>query len=83
MNAAPAASAESGQMFFQVAAVDKGMAEVSAQYLVQKGFSARVTPGPTSSVFRVLVGPLAGESQAQAMKGSLEELGFRPFLKRM
>jgi hypothetical protein len=77
------APASSGQMFFQVAALDKAMADVSADYLTRKGFPACVADGPTPAVFRVLVGPLGNERQSNEVKASLEGLGFRPFLKRL
>ncbi|MEZ5400414.1 MAG: SPOR domain-containing protein [Bryobacteraceae bacterium] len=81
--ASPVAGTGGGEMFFQVAALDKAMADVSADYLTRKGLPARVGAGPSATVFRVLVGPLASEEETNRIKASLEELGFHPFLKKM
>lgn len=71
-----------GTMFFQVASVDKGMADVSVQYLQEKGFAARRAPGASAGVYRVLVGPLeAGQGMMEA-EARLKGLGFTPFPKK-
>jgi len=71
-----------GTVFFQVASVDKGMADVSVQYLQEKGFAARRAPGASSGLYRVLVGPLeAGQGMIEA-EAKLKGLGFTPFPKK-
>ena len=70
-----------GTMFFQVASVDKGMADVSVQYLLDKGFSARRAPGATPHVYRVLAGPLDAAQMGQT-EAKLKDLGFSPFPKK-
>jgi type IV secretory pathway VirB10-like protein len=70
-----------GTVFFQVASVDKGMADVSVQYLLEKGFSARRAPGASAGVYRVLAGPLDVAQMAQT-ELKLKELGFSPFPKK-
>lgn len=71
-----------GTVFFQVASVDKGMADVSVQYLQEKGFAARRAPGASSGLYRVLVGPLeAGQTMLEA-EAKLKGLGFTPFPKK-
>jgi hypothetical protein len=57
------------------------MADVSVEYLKQKGFPAAVGDGPAPDVFRVLVGPL-DDPRVAGTREALEKLGFRPFLKR-
>ncbi|MBK7928395.1 MAG: hypothetical protein IPJ98_13145 [Bryobacterales bacterium] len=71
-----------GTVFFQVASVDKGMADVSVQYLQEKGFAARRAPGASAGLYRVLVGPLeAGQPMLEA-EAKLKGLGFTPFPKK-
>lgn len=70
-----------GTMFFQVASVDKGMADVSVQYLLDKGFSARRAPGATPHVYRVLAGPIDPAQMGQT-EAKLKDLGFSPFPKK-
>jgi hypothetical protein len=79
--AAPITPPAAASSYLQVAALDRGMADVSVEYLKQKGFEVRLGDGPTPGVFRVLVGPVE-EKQIAATKEALEKLGFRPFLKR-
>ena len=78
----PDAPPAPGTMFFQVASVDKGMADVSVQYLLEKGFSARRAPGASVSLYRVLVGPLDPSTQMNQIAAKLKDLGFSPFPKK-
>ncbi|MBK5291829.1 MAG: SPOR domain-containing protein [Acidobacteriia bacterium] len=71
-----------GSLFFQVAAVDQGMAEVSVEFLLRKGFAARMAPSRTEGIFRVLVGPLSDGAETSRVKGQLEAAGFHPFAQR-
>lgn len=71
----------SGESYFQVGSVDRGMADVSVEYIKKNGLSARVAPGVSSGVFRVLVGPI-GASDTPAIKARLKALGFTPFIKK-
>ena len=78
----PDAPPAPGTVFFQVASVDKGMADVSVQYLLEKGFSARRAPGISGGVYRVLVGPLDASMPMSQTEGKLKDLGFSPFPKK-
>ncbi len=80
--AGPDAAPAPGTVFFQVASVDKGMADVSVQYLLEKGFSARRAPGASAAVYRVLVGPLEAGTAMGLTEAKLKELGFSPFPKK-
>ena len=71
-----------GTVFFQVASVDQGMADVSVQYLQEKGFAARRAPGASAGLFRVLVGPLAAGQAMAETEAKLRGLGFTPFPKK-
>ncbi|MCS7315164.1 MAG: SPOR domain-containing protein [Bryobacterales bacterium] len=75
---APAvAEPEPGQTFLQVAAVRRNEAEFLADVLKRKGFASRVAPGPSETLFRVLVGPLKDEEEIAHTRKRLEEAGFR------
>jgi cell division septation protein DedD len=73
---------EPGQVFLQVVAVDRGPAEVFAEYLTRKGFSSLVAEGPDVRSYRVLVGPVANDNQIEPLRASLEAAGFQPFVRR-
>ena len=66
-----------GQTFLQVAAVRRVEAEFLVDVLKRKGFPALVAPGPSETLFRVLVGPLKDEEDIARTRKRLEEVGFR------
>ena len=70
-----------GESYFQVGSVDRGMADVSVEYIKKNGLDARVAAGAASNVFRVLVGPV-GAANATEVEARLKALGFTPFLKK-
>lgn len=77
------AEPEPGQTFLQVAAVGRNQAEFLADVLKRKGFPARVAPGPSETVFRVIVGPLRDEEEIARTRKRLEEAGVRStYLRR-
>ena len=71
-----------GMVFLQVAAVDRGMAEVSVEYLTRRGFVAKAAASPEAGMFRVLVGPLNGNDDIARNRGNLQAAGFQPFLQQ-
>lgn len=75
--AAPYPEPEPGLTFLQVAAVRRQEAELVVDVLKRKGFSARVAPGPSETLFRVLVGPVTDAEQIAKTRKALEEAGFR------
>lgn len=77
MVAAPVANVP----YYQVLSVENGIAQVLAEGLALRGFSAAVSPGASSAVSRVLIGPLEEKSSAK-VRADLEKLGFHPFLRR-
>jgi len=66
-----------GQTFLQVAAVRRLEAELLVDVLKRKGIPALVAPGPSETLFRVLVGPLKDEEDIARTRRRLEEAGFR------
>jgi len=73
---APYSEPRPGQTFLQVAAVRRGDAERLVATLKQKGFAAVIAPGPSETVFRVLVGPLNDPDEIAQTRKALEEAGY-------
>jgi cell division protein FtsN len=71
----------SGSSFWQVGALDAGMAKISEKYMQDKGLPVRLEPVTGSPLVRVLVGPAEGQ-ELTALKTKLDGLGFQSFLKR-
>jgi len=70
------------QSFWQVAALDRKMANDAYTGLMQQNLPLSIAEGPSPDLFRVLVGPLTGPDHTAKMKASLEAGGFQPFFKR-
>ena len=71
-----------GRLYLQVAAVGRPEAEVEVNTLKKRGFPAHVGPGPREGIFRVLVGPYKTSADAARIKGELEALGFKPYVRK-
>jgi cell division septation protein DedD len=71
-----------GEVYLQVAAVGRGVADVFAEHLRRKGFSTCVVTGPDETTFRVLVGPVSGSESLSDTKAALDAGGFHPFVRR-
>ena len=83
MNAEPHSSGPGqarGQWFLQVAAVERGVAEVFVEVLARKGFPGRVAEGPDAKTFRVLVGPLP-RTEIPNTKSALDQAGLTAFVR--
>lgn len=70
------AEPEAGQTFLQITAVAKLDAQMVTDTLKQRGFHARIAPGP-NGLFRVLVGPAKSAAELARLRTSLDEAGFR------
>jgi cell division septation protein DedD len=75
--------AVSGGTYLQMAAVDRGVANVYVEVLSRKGFQAIVGPGPTPDIFRVLVGPLKDAATLARVKADLQDAGFTSFARKL
>ncbi len=71
-----------GNTYWQVAAVDRGMAEVSCEFLLRKELPALLGDSPTPGIVRVLVGPIRTPDETARYRAVLEEAGFQPFVKK-
>lgn len=71
-----------GSTFWQVAATELGMSEVTCEFLTRKGIPSLISDGPSAGVYRVLVGPIHNPDESQRYKNALDQAGFHPFLKK-
>jgi cell division septation protein DedD len=72
-----------GGTYLQMAAVDRGVANVYVEVLSRKGFQAIMAPGPTPDIFRVLVGPLKDAATLARVKADLQDAGFTSFARKL
>ncbi len=64
------AEPETGKVYLQIGAVERGMAMLLAEGLRSHGFDSFVAPGPHENLFRVVIGPLPDpQAFRQAMAG--------------
>ena len=79
---APVAAAEAS-LTLQVAALSKKEdADAMVALLKSKNFAVSIVQGATDKLYHVLVGPFATVKEAEAVKGKLENEGFKPLVKR-
>ena len=71
-----------GQTYLQATAAKRPDAELVASVLKKKGFPVVLAPGPSESVFRVLVGPFADSDALAQARAGLETAGFKPFTRK-
>lgn len=71
-----------GNTFWQVAATDLGMAQVTCELLTRKGLPAILGDSPSPGIYRVLVGPVHTPEESTRYKTGLDEGGFHPFIKK-
>jgi len=73
------AEPETGKVYIQIGAVERGMAMLLTEGLRGHGFDAFLAPGPNDKLFRVLIGPLpdpAAFSQAMVTVNALDLASF-------
>ncbi len=70
------------RIYLQVAAVGRPDAEVEVNTLKKRGFPAMMAPAPREGIFRVLVGPYKDAASVGKAKAELENLGFKPIVRR-
>ncbi len=65
--------------YLQVIAIDRPRADSFAAYLASRSLTTRVVPGPDENTYRVLVGPIRGQSEMARTRSVLEEAGLVSF----
>ncbi len=78
----PPAQPIAGRTYLQVGAVDRGIAEVFAEYLARKNLPTAVGAVDNGKAYRVLVGPLDSDAEIASARARLEEAGFQSFVKK-
>ena len=74
----PEGTPKPGQTFLQVMAVTHTQAAATAEVLRKQNYPARIAPKPGSStLYRVLVGPVKDAGDLAATRDSLRKIGFR------
>jgi len=68
---------QAGATYLQVAAVDRAGADILAETLRKKSLPAMVAPGPSPTLFRVLVGPFKDKEERARLTGELEAIGLK------
>jgi len=74
--------AESGKVYLQVGAIEKGLGVIWAEGLRTNGLDAFISPGPDDKEWRVLIGPLPDPQAYQRAKDTLDKLGINTFGRR-
>jgi cell division septation protein DedD len=76
------ATPQTGALYLQMGAVDKGIAVVLAEGLRRHGFHSFVAPGPTEKIFRVLIGPFATQADYARAKAEVDAIDLSTFARR-
>jgi hypothetical protein len=69
-------------LYLQVSATTLGMAQALTQTIRRAGFDARIAPGPSERIVRVVIGPLAPGEQIAQTQTALAAGGYEYFLRR-
>jgi len=78
MFATPTANAT----YLQMGAVEKGVAVIMVDGLRKRGFSSFAAPGPSDTIFRVLIGPLEDAEAFRITKEKVDQIGLNSFLRK-
>jgi cell division protein FtsN len=71
-----------GNMFLQVEAVAQPQATIVVDTLKQKGFPAVLAQSSNPTLFRVMVGPFPDAATLGKAKTDLENVGFKPIVRK-
>jgi hypothetical protein len=71
-----------GLVYIQMGAVEKGIAVIFAEGLRKRGLPGFVAPGPTPTVFRVLIGPLPDAASFVKAKDMVDKIGLSTFARK-
>src|SRR6266567_142801 len=76
------AEPETGKVYIQIGAVEKGMATILAEGLRSHGFDAFVSAGPSERIFRVLIGPLPDPDSFRQAKAAVDAIDLATFARK-
>lgn len=77
----PLESPKPGEVYLQVAAVPKGVADVYASGFAARGARAVLAASSSEAIVRVLLGPFQDKQDLSEVKVLLERDGFTPFVR--
>jgi cell division septation protein DedD len=81
-NKALFAEPETGQVYIQIGAVERGMAMILAEGLRSHGFDAFVATGPSEKIFRVLIGPLPDPDSFRQAKAAVDAIDLATYARK-
>jgi cell division septation protein DedD len=76
------AEPETGKVYIQIGAVEKGMAMILAEGLRSHGFDAFVANGPSDKIFRVLIGPLPDPDSFRQAKAAVDAIDLAVYARK-
>ena len=76
------AEPETGKVYLQVGAVERGMAVILAEGMRTHGFDSFVAPGPNDKTFRVLIGPLPDPEAFRTAMVQVDALDLATFARK-
>jgi cell division septation protein DedD len=68
-----------GSLYLQMGALSRGAAAIFADGLRKHGFPGFVAPGPSDTLYRVLIGPLPDTAAYNRTKEALDRIGVATF----
>ena len=71
-----------GEVYIQMGAVEKGIAEIFAEGLRKRGLPGSVASGPTPNIYRVLIGPLPDPASFVKAKAAVDKIGLSTFARK-
>lgn len=71
-----------GVIYIQMGALEKGIAEIFALGMRERGFDSFVASGPNDHIFRVLIGPFQTKEEFDQTQKRLDGMGLDTFARR-
>lgn len=76
------ADPQTGALYLQMGAVEKGIAVIFVEGLRSHGMPAFAAPGPNEKIFRVLIGPFPDSDAFQRAKQTVDGIGLSTFARK-
>lgn len=73
---------ETGKVYIQIGAIERGMAMLLTEGLRGHGFDAFLAPGPNDKLFRVLIGPLPDQAAFRQAMVTVNALDLASFARK-
>jgi hypothetical protein len=73
---------KTGEVYIQMGAVEKGIAEIFAEGLRKRGLPGVVASGPSANIYRVLIGPLPDPASFVKAKAAVDKIGLSTFARK-